>query len=120
MLHFTDEEHIELADALGIAPVEKDGVAFATQAPRFIRAAWALREAKQRQKWQERRQQGAHAVASLEEVEALHETRLARIEAKLTKTVALAATVMPGGSVEARLTRIEEKLAELLRRTEPA
>jgi len=91
MLTFDDEEHIELADALGIAPVEKDGVA--TQAQRFIRAAWVLRDAKQHQKWKERRQQGAHAVASLEEAEALHETRLARIE---------------------------EKLTELLRRTEPA
>ena len=91
MLYFDDEEHIDLADALGIAPVDKDE-AFATQVRRFTRAVRELRAA---------------------------ETRRS-MDKLATVLAAYEATVMPGGSVEARLTRIEEKLAEILRRTEPA
>ncbi len=98
MLHFTDEEHIELADALGIAPVDLGQGGMFEQTPRFIRAAQELREAAKR--W------------------ALREDQASELRAAVS--AAREATVMPGGSTEARLERIEEKLAELLRRTEPA
>jgi hypothetical protein len=72
VLRFDDDEHMQLADALGIAPVDLGQGDIFEQVPRFIAAAQSMRDT--------------------------------------MRTVEL----------EDRLTRIEEKLAELLRRTEPA